>query len=95
MSHAFPSALLAQTAPADGAIGGALALIFTIVLCLFAFCCYFLPWVVALTRGHQNTAAIFVLTLFLGWSFLGWVIALVWSFTEVKRRRRYEDDSDF
>jgi hypothetical protein len=42
---------------------------------------YFLPWFVALGRGHNNTVAIFVLNLFLGWTFLGWVIALVWCFT--------------
>lgn len=42
---------------------------------------YFLPWFIALNRGHNNTVAIFVLTLFLGWTFLGWVIALVWCFT--------------
>jgi hypothetical protein len=27
-----------------------------------------------------------ILNIFLGWSFIGWVIALVWSFTEVKPR---------
>ena len=47
---------------------------------------YFLPVVIAVVRGHQNTAAIFILTLLLGWTFLGWVAALVWSFTAVDRR---------
>ena len=42
---------------------------------------YFIPWFVALGRGHNNTTSIFILTLFLGWSFVGWVVALVWSFT--------------
>ena len=42
---------------------------------------YFLPWIIALVRGHRNAAAIFVLNLFLGWSVLGWIIALVWAFT--------------
>ncbi|MDQ0393127.1 superinfection immunity protein [Labrys monachus] len=42
---------------------------------------YFLPWVIALLRGHRNSTAIFVLNLFLGWTFIGWVVALVWSFT--------------
>lgn len=44
---------------------------------------YLLPWLIALSRGHQSTTAIFVLVLFLGWTFLGWIIALVWSFTYV------------
>jgi len=28
-----------------------------------------------------NMDAILILNLFLGWTFLGWVIALVWAFT--------------
>jgi len=42
---------------------------------------YFLPWVIALLRSHRNSTAIFVLNLLLGWTFIGWVVALVWSFT--------------
>lgn len=40
---------------------------------------YFLPSLMA--RNHPNSAAIFVLNLFLGWSVIGWVVALVWAFT--------------
>ena len=43
----------------------------------------FLPVSVAVKRGHPNAAAIFILNLLLGWTFLGWVAALVWSFTAV------------
>jgi hypothetical protein len=39
------------------------------------------PWLIALTRGHHNLAAIFLLNLLLGWTFIGWVAALVWAFT--------------
>jgi len=42
---------------------------------------YFLPWFVAIGRGHRNATAIGVLVLLLGWSFVPWVIALVWAFT--------------
>lgn len=42
---------------------------------------YFLPGMIALHRRHPNATAIFVFNLFLGWTFLGWVIALVWSLT--------------
>lgn len=38
---------------------------------------YMLPWAVAATRGRSNQAAIGILNLFLGWSFIGWVVALV------------------
>lgn len=38
---------------------------------------YFLPWAIAATRGKSNSAAIGLLNFFLGWTFLGWVAALV------------------
>ena len=40
---------------------------------------YFLPTIIAACRKHKNGAAILALNLFLGWTFLGWVIALIWS----------------
>jgi hypothetical protein len=46
---------------------------------------YFMPWVIAGIRGHHNTMAIFILNLFLGWTFLGWIAALIWSFTNVPK----------
>ena len=67
--------------------GEGLLLIGLILLAVFV---YFLPTFVAAMRGHQNAAAIFVLNLFLGWSFVGWVVALVWSFTAVEPRGRRE-----
>jgi hypothetical protein len=41
---------------------------------------YFLPFLTALIRKQHNTVSIFVLNLFLGWTFIGWVVALVWAF---------------
>ena len=38
---------------------------------------YMLPWAVATTRGKRNHWAIFWLCLLLGWSLIGWVVALV------------------
>lgn len=40
---------------------------------------YFIPTVVARNAYHRHLTAIFVLNLFLGWTFIGWVIALVWA----------------
>lgn len=40
---------------------------------------YFLPGIVAHIRDHNNENPIVLLNLFLGWTFLGWVIALAWS----------------
>jgi hypothetical protein len=44
---------------------------------------YFVPTIIALSRHHVNSLAIFVVNFLTGWSFIGWVIAMVWS---VKRR---------
>lgn len=38
---------------------------------------YLLPWAVAANRGLRNSAAIFWLNLLLGWTMVGWVVALV------------------
>jgi len=38
---------------------------------------YFLPWAVAATRGKSNSLAIGLLNFLLGWTLIGWVVALV------------------
>lgn len=38
---------------------------------------YMLPWAVAATRGKSNSAPIALVNFFLGWTIIGWVIALV------------------
>lgn len=40
---------------------------------------YFLPTIIAMLRKKKNAGAIFALNLFLGWTFLGWLGALIWS----------------
>jgi hypothetical protein len=46
----------------------------------FGFLMYFLPSVVAFARNKRDTTSIVLLNIFLGWSVIGWVIALVWAF---------------
>ncbi|WP_108508374.1 superinfection immunity protein [Polynucleobacter acidiphobus] len=53
-------------------------LLFAILITLLSLF-YFLPVAIALYRKRANTGAIFALNLFLGWSLIGWVIALVWA----------------
>jgi hypothetical protein len=45
----------------------------------FGFVMYFLPSIIALLRGKRDTLAIFLLNLFLGWSVIGWIVALIWA----------------
>ena len=42
---------------------------------------YLLPSFLAIARGHQSWWAIVTLNLFLGWTVIGWIGALVWSLT--------------
>jgi hypothetical protein len=43
---------------------------------------YFLPYYFARKHGKKNKEAIFILNLFLGWTFVGWVVAAVWAYTK-------------
>jgi ABC-type transport system involved in multi-copper enzyme maturation permease subunit len=38
---------------------------------------YFLPWAIAASRYKSNSLAIMLINLLLGWTFIGWVVALV------------------
>lgn len=47
---------------------------------------YMLPSVIAQSRIHYNYGAIVALNVFLGWTVLGWVCALVWALTAKPRK---------
>lgn len=46
---------------------------------VWAIAVYFLPTYEAYIRKHRNLAGVALLNIFLGWTLLGWVGALVWS----------------
>ena len=50
-----------------------------LVFLLLALAFYFLPTII----GHNkaNVGAIFMLNLLLGWTVIGWIVALVWALT--------------
>ncbi len=66
----------------------------SIVLLIIVGVFYFLPAAVASLRQHHNEGAIWVLNLFLGWTFLGWVVALVWACTVVRKKPETEPSKD-
>ncbi|HEY3988124.1 MAG TPA: superinfection immunity protein [Acidobacteriaceae bacterium] len=51
----------------------------TLVGIAFSLALLFLPTLVARSRNHPNTLPIFLVNLFVGWTFIGWVVALVWA----------------
>jgi hypothetical protein len=56
----------------DGMIGG-------IAIMLVLMFVYLVPTLIAAARHTENRIAIFNLNLLLGWTLIGWVVALVWS----------------
>ena len=52
------------------------------LLALFIYAVFFLPTVSAWMDGHRQRAAITALNVLLGWTVLGWAVAMIWSFTK-------------
>lgn len=55
-----------------------------VLLCILLFI-YFLPSWVATRRHHPQKSAITTLNVLLGWTVLGWIAALVWAQTAVRK----------
>ena len=60
--------------------GNGAEFILVMIAFLIGTAIYFLPTLIGISK--RNGCAIFVLNLLLGWTFVGWVIALVWSLTK-------------
>jgi hypothetical protein len=63
------------------------SIIILIILGIISFIVYFVPSIIAYVRGHLNFVPIFLVNLLLGWVLIGWVAALIWSFTSHTRKR--------
>lgn len=53
--------------------------IFIVVISLLI---YFLPAIIASSQKKENAGAVLALNFLLGWTLIGWVIALVWAMTK-------------
>lgn len=60
---------------------GMLGLAFMLALGLL----YFVPTIIAIKRKHKSTGGIVALNLLAGWTFIGWLIALVWSLSSAQQ----------
>ncbi len=49
------------------------------LLMVLLWAAYFIPSVVAFLRTHHSKVAILTLNILLGWSGIGWIVALVWA----------------
>ena len=54
-----------------------------VLFCLLVFLLiYLIPVFIVWIRGHEHKVAITILTVLLGWTIIGWLIALYWSLNE-------------
>ncbi len=51
-------------------------------LLVLGFAFYFLPTWIALGKRKKNALAIFALNFLAGWTFVGWLVAFIWSLTK-------------
>ncbi len=58
--------------------------IFIIIFIIIGLYFYFIPSIIA--RGTKYLNGILILNIFLGWTFLGWVAALIWAVSAPKVR---------
>lgn len=56
-----------------------------LVMGLIFFAAYFVPTFVAAHRDHHQQTSIMLLNVLLGWTGIGWIAALIWSVSAVKR----------
>ena len=54
----------------------------------FLITIYMFPAYFAQSRGHRNSDSIATFNLFLGWTFIGWVCALIWAQNDFDRSKQ-------
>jgi len=64
--------MFAATSNGGSAVGGLVFLVFLVV----GAALYFLPSILALMRKVPNVGSVIVINVFLGWTFIGWIVAL-------------------
>jgi hypothetical protein len=78
-SAELPAAVTVQPASTSDA-GSGLGLSAFVIFCIVViFVLYWLPAINGFHRKHRNAVPILLVNLFFGWTFIGWVVALIWS----------------
>lgn len=76
---AEPGTFIAQAEPDKFQPEKSGDLIVTMLLVIAGLGVYFLPCFVAGQRKIKSSGGVFVVNFFLGWTFIGWVVALAWA----------------
>lgn len=61
---------------ASNRVAGTVGIVLALILLVVAFGAYFLPLIVAAFRHVPNIGSVTVINTLLGWTFIGWVVAL-------------------
>ncbi len=77
--------MAAAQASGGSIIGVIIPIIIWGALALFV---YFIPSFVAHKKQHIQKTPILLLNIFLGWTFIGWVVALIWA--NIKDKTSYK-----
>lgn len=62
------------------------------VMLVMIFALYFTPSIIATARKHQNRIGVILLNLLLGWTIIGWIVALIWSVSANTRSGARSDE---
>lgn len=54
---------------------------------VIGFLFYFAPSILAMLGNNDSAGGVIVMNIFLGWTFIGWVIALVWALSGPRPKR--------
>ena len=75
-----------------GSLGGSVAgIVFLVIVAFF----YFVPTIVAAQRDIPNKNSVFIINLFFGWTFIGWVIALAMAMGQAETEETTVGQFDF
>ena len=80
----------AELAPAEEANASAIGFLLLAALLGFALMSIFtwlLPGIIANKRSHPDASSIWLTTIFLGWTFFGWLAALIWAASAINGSR--------
>lgn len=46
---------------------------------------YFLPVIIAYRKNHQAIVGIIIVNIIVGWTLIGWIVCLIWSYSGSKK----------
>ena len=70
-----------------------IVLAMAVLMAFISLAIYFIPIIIAYVRRHNNFTTICLLTVFTGWTFLGWLASLLWALNS-DVETALDDDSD-